>query len=158
MTRYSGSKVIAADFIIPDVVATFGNGANTITATTYTDLPTTSCVAAITNPHPTASLLCRVEFGAWIHATANAIRFCPRVSGSVTIAAGIGLGGPLNYGEIPLTSNSGNPQHHEASAIYTLPVSATPATFTLQAMRDSAAGTQTCSYPVLRITPLYYSL
>jgi hypothetical protein len=158
MTRLAGSKVLADDFQLPDVVTAFGNGTNTITATSFTDLPTTSCVAAITNPHPTASLVCLVEFGAWLNATANTVRCCPRVSGSTTIAAGIGAGGPLGWGEVPLAGNNANPQQCMGGATYTLPVSATAATFTMQALRDSAAGTQVCNYPTIRIIPLYYSL
>lgn len=158
MTRNAGSEIVAVDFQLPVVVPGFGNGTNTITATTFTDLPTTACTAAITNPHPSASMIVLVEFGAWLHASANAVRCCPRVSGSVTIAAGIAAGGPIGWGEIPLTGNSGNPQQHKASATYSLPASGTPATFTMQAHRDSAAGTQTCNYATIRIIPLYFSL
>jgi hypothetical protein len=158
MTRLAGSKVLADDFQLPDVVTAFGNGTNTITATSFTDLPTTSCVAAITNPHSTASLVCLVEFGAWMSTTANSVRCCPRVSGSTTIAAGIGAGGPLGWGEIPLAGNNANPQQCMGGATYTLPASATAATFTMQAMRDSASGTQVCNYPTIRIIPLRYSL
>lgn len=159
MTRLAGSKVLAIDHQLPSVVTAFGNGTNTITATSFTDLPTTSCIAAITNPHPTASLICLVEFGAWMSTNGSAVRCCPRVSGSTTIAAGIGVGGPLGWGEIPLAGNSANPQQCMGGATYTLPASATAATFTMQAMRDSAAAaTQVCNYATIRIIPLYYSL
>jgi hypothetical protein len=158
MTRLAGSKVLADDFQLPDIVTAFGNGTNTITATTFTDLPTTSCVAVITNPHPTASLICLVKFGAWMSATANSVRCCPRVSGSTTIAAGIGAGGPLGWGEVPLAGNDANPQQCMGGATYSLPASATAATFTMQALRDSASGTQVCNYATIRIIPLYYSL
>jgi hypothetical protein len=80
------------------------------------------------------------------------------VSGSTTIAAGIGAGGPLGWGEIPISGNNLNPQQCMGGATYTLPASATGATFTMQAFRDSAAGTQTCNYATIRIVPLYYSL
>lgn len=156
MSRNAGSEIVAVDFQLPAVVTGFGNGTNTITATTFTDLPTTACTAAITNPHPSASLVCLVEFGAWLHATANAVRCCPRVSGATTIAAGIGAGGPIGWGEIPVCGNSGNPQQGSASATYTLATGTS--TFTMQAYRDSAAGTQVCNYATIRIIPLYYSL
>lgn len=158
MSRNAGSYVLAEDFQLPAVVTGFGNGTNTITATSFTDLPTTSCTAAITNPHSTASMICFVGFGAWMHSTASAVRCCPRVSGSTTIAAGIGAGGPLGWGEVPITGNSGNPQQMMGGATYTLPVSATAATFTMQAYRDSASGTQVCNYATIRIVPLYFSL
>jgi hypothetical protein len=140
---------------MPDPVTAFGNGLNTVTATTFTDLPTTSCIAAITNPHPTLSMLTLVGFGAWMNASANAIRICPRVSGSITIAAGIGGGGPIGWGEIPETGSASN---FQLSATYTveLPASATAATFTMQAHRDAAAGTQQVNYPTIRLVPLRY--
>jgi hypothetical protein len=105
-----------------------------------------------------------VEFGAWMTvavAAQPAVRCCPAVSGSLTLAAGIGSGGngPIGWGEIPLCGgNAANPQQMQGCANYTLPASATPATFTMQAMRDSASGTQSCNYPTIRIIPLYYSL
>lgn len=64
MTRNAGSKITSYDWDLPAVVTAFGNGFNSITATTFTDLPTTSCIAAITNPHPTATMVTLVEFGA----------------------------------------------------------------------------------------------
>jgi hypothetical protein len=164
MTRLAGSKLLADDFQIPDVVTAFGNGTNSITATTFTDLPTNACVAAITNPHPTASLVVLVEFGGWLTVTTlgdPAVRICPRVSGSLTLAAGIGSGGngPIGWGEIPLTGGiSTNPQQMQGCATYVLPASATPATFTMQALRDSASGGQNANYCTIRIIPLYYSL
>lgn len=164
MTRLAGSKLLADDFQIPDVVTAFGNGTNSITATTFTDLPTTSCIAAVTNPHPTASLIVQVQFGAWMTVTTAAdpaVRCCPRVSGSLTLAAGIGSGGngPIGWGEIPLCGGiASNPQQMQGCGTYTLPASATPATFTMQAMRDSASGGQNVNYPTIRIIPLYYSL
>lgn len=155
MARMAGSKLKTADFTLPDVATGYGSGTNTITATSFTDLPTTACVAAITNPHPTASLICLVEFGAWLEVSANTVRCCPRVSGATTIAAGIGANGPVGWGEVPMTGSTGA-QHKSASATYVLAVGTS--TFTMQAYRDSAAGTQLCNYPTIRIIPLYYSL
>lgn len=158
MSRLSGSKIVAPDYQFPVVVNAFGNGANVITATTFTDLPSFSCSAAITNPHPTASLVVMVFYGAWLASSGVAVRFCPRVSGSITIAAGVGAGGPIGWGEVPMTANSGNPQQHQGMATYTLPASATAATFTIQAMRDSASGTQTCNYATLEVVPMNFVL
>lgn len=158
MTRKAGSIVIADDFKLPAVVTGYGNGTNTITATSWADLPTTTCTAAITNSHPTANLICFVEWGAWMVASANAVRCCPAVSGSITIAAGIGLGGPIGWGEIPVTGNAANPQQQIGGATYSLPASITAATFTMRAYRDSASGTQNVNYPTLRIIPLYFAI
>jgi hypothetical protein len=158
VTLRAGAKVDATDFDLPDVVTGYGNGSNTVTATSFTDLPTTSCTAAITNPHPTANLLVQVTWGAWMSASANAVRCCPRVSGSTTIAAGIGVGGPIGWGEVPLCGAATTNQYSSAPVTYSLPASATAATFTMQAYRDSAAGTQVVQFATLRLVPLYYLL
>ena len=155
MTIRAGALITGTDFALPSVVSAHGNGTNTITATAFTDLPTTACSAAITNPHPTASMLVLVAYGAWMSASANGVRCCPRVSGSVTIAAGIGAGGPIGWGEVPYCG-AATSNHFAASATYELPASATAATFTMQAYRDAAAGTQVCNYATLRLVPLRF--
>jgi hypothetical protein len=43
-------------------------------------------------------------------------------------------------------------------ATYSLPASATAATFTMQAYRDSASGTQNVDYPTLRIVPIRFNI
>ena len=158
MSRLSGARLVAQDYRLPDDVAAYGNGFNTITATTFSDMPTTACVAAITNPHTSANMIVLVHYAAWLGASANAVRICPRVSGSLTLAAGIGSGGngPIGWGEIPLSANNSLTQQRQGSATYALPPGT--ATFTMQAFRDSASGTQISDYPVLRISPLYYVL
>lgn len=141
---------------LPDPVAAHGNGINTITATTYTDLPTVTCIAAITNPHATRPMLVQVNYGAWITSSTNSVRMVPRTSGSVTIAAGsIGSGGPVGYGEIIRTGTTEYQQYH---AVYTveLPVSATAATFTMTALREAASGLQQVNYATIRLTPLRF--
>jgi hypothetical protein len=155
MSQFAGSKVDATDFSLPNQVTGFGNGTNTITATVFTDLPTFASSAAINNPHPSANMLVMVTFGGWLSASANAVRICPRVSGSVTISAGIGGGGPIGWGEIPLTGSTGVEQH-SATVFYELPPGT--ATFTMQAFRDSAVGTQQANYCTLRLVPLRYEL
>ena len=155
MSQFAGSKVDATDFFIPVPVTAFGNGTNTITSLTFADLPSTACSASITNPHPTANMLTLVTFGGWLNASTNAVRVCPRVSGSVTISAGIGGGGPVGWGEIPLTSLT-TPTQCSATVSYELPPGT--ATFTMQSMRDVAAGTQNANYCTLHIMPLRYEL
>ena len=157
MTIRAGAKIEAADFSLPTIATGFGNGTNTVTGTTFTNLPTNACTAAITNPHPTANMICLVTWGAWMSASANAIRCCPAVSGSIAIAAGIGVGGPIGWGEVPM-SGSSSYMHHAGSATYALPASATAATFTMQAMRDSASGTQQVDYATIRIIPLRFDV
>lgn len=158
MTLRAGAKVDAVDWDLPDIVTAFGNGTNVVTATSFTDLPTTACIAAITNPHPTAAMIVEVHFGSWLTAGSNIFtRFCPRVSGSVTIAAGIGNGGPIGWGEVPGHSST-NKLQLMGMATYSLPASGTAATFTVQAYRDSASGTQNVDYPTLRIVPIRFDI
>ena len=90
MTIAAGKKPSAADLVLPAVVTGYGNGSNTITATSWTVLPTNTCTAAITNPHPTAAMRILCTYGGWLSASANDVRMMPAVSGSVTIAAGVG--------------------------------------------------------------------
>lgn len=153
MAILAGMKASAVDLTLPAIAQGYGNGTNTITATTWTDLPTTACTCSITNPHPTADLLCQVTFSAWMSASASAVRMCPRVSGSVTVAAGPG-GIALGWGAIP----RGLVEYVSYSAVgyVTLPVSATAATFTMQAYREAASGTQNVNYPVIEVVPLRY--
>lgn len=155
MAILAGRYVAAADLAVPDAVAGYGSSTNTVTATSWAVLPSSGASAAITNPHPSAALLVWVTWGAWMSANANAVRLCPAVSGSVTIAAGIGGGGPVAWGEIPLASVSTS-QQFSSMVPYELPASGTAATFVLQAYRDSATGTQTVNYPALRIIPIRY--
>lgn len=87
MAILAGARISAVDLSLPAPVDGYGNGNNTVTATTFTDLPTTACTVAITNPHPSASMLVAV---AWMSATANAVRCCPRVSGPRWRGPGMG--------------------------------------------------------------------
>ena len=110
----AGSRVDGTDWLLPVVVTGHGNGGNVITAAAFTVLPTTTCTAAITNPHPTAPLLVLCTFGAWLTSVAGSdVRCCPNVTGSVSISAGIGCGGPIGWGEIPIRTEA-NKGHHEA--------------------------------------------
>lgn len=149
----AGAKVSAVDLAVPDVAEAYGGGSNTVTATSWTDLPTYTCVASVTNPHPTADLLCLVTWGAWMSASANGVRMCPRVSGSTTIAAGIS-GIALGWGQIPRALVEYTQM--QGTGYVALPASATAATFTLQAYRESASGTQIVAYPAMIIVPLRF--
>ncbi len=151
MAILAGARVSAVDLSLPSPADGYGNGNNTVTATTFADLPTTACTVSITNPHPTASMLVAVQFGAWMSATANAIRCCPRVSGSVTLAAGPG-GVVPGWGMVPRAVT--DYVSFTGQGYATLPPGT--ATFTMQAYRESATGTQQCSYPSISVVPLRY--
>jgi len=155
MTIRAGSKLDATDLALPDVVTGYANGENTVTATSFADLPTIACAASILNPHPGAAMLVSVFWGAWMSASANSVRCCPRISGSKTLVAGIGGGGAIGWGEIPVTGSS---LYVTGSGHFTteLPASANAAVFTMQAMRDSASGTQKVDYAVIRVVPIRF--
>lgn len=153
MTILAGAKVDAIDFDLPDVVTAFGNGTNTITATSFSVLPTTTCTAAITNPHPTANMLCIVTYGAWMVATTNDCRMALDFSGATVIAAGIGGGAAIGYGEVPITSTATGSMHRQATITVGLAPGAT--TVKTYGMRTTS-GTQNINYPTIRIIPLRY--
>jgi hypothetical protein len=155
MTIRAGSRIDATDFDLPDVVTAFGNGTNSITATAFTVLPTNTCTAAITNPHPTANLMLLVAYGAWMNSTTSSdVRMALDISGATTIAAGIGGGGAIGWGEIPLVS-AGQVSIQVQS---TITVSCAPGTTTFKtfAMRAAASGTHSVNYPTIRLVPLYF--
>ena len=155
MAILAGSLVSAVDFDLPDVVTAFGNGANTITATSFSVLPTTTCTASITNPHPTASMLTMVCYGALMSAaTASDCRMALDVSGAVTIAAGFGGGAAVGYGEIPSVSATTASAQRQAVITVQLPPGTT--TFKVYGMRAAASGTHAINYPTVRLIPLRY--
>lgn len=159
MAILAGRVISAADVTMPAVVTNFGNGTNTVTSTSFAVLPSTTCTASITNAHPTADMLTLVTYGAWMSATANDVRMSLDISGAVTIAAGIGGGAAVGYGEIPIVSlptgaTSSSTFHGQGTFTVELPPGTT--TFKTYAMRSSASGTQNCNYPTIRLVPLYY--
>lgn len=155
MAIAAGKRLSATDLVLPAAVTGYGNGTNTITATAWAVLPTNTCSAAITNTHPTAALRVLVTYGAWSNATANGVRFMPAVTGSVTAAAGIGTTA-VGWGEVPFADSTSGYSQRMGSFTIDLPVSGSAATFSIQAYRDAAAGTQTVNYPTLRIVPICF--
>lgn len=155
MAISAGAVIDGTDFTFPSVTTAYGNGTNTVTATTFTVLPTTTCTAAIINPHPSLSMLTLVTYGAWMSVTANDVRMALDISGSITVAAGISASAAVGYGEIPICSTTPS-NHFSGSFTIELPVSVTAATFKVYAMRSSAAGSQVCNYPTIRLIPLRF--
>lgn len=155
MTILAGAKIDAVDFDLPDVVTAFGNGANSITATTFSVLPATTCTAAVTNPHPTASMLTMVCYGAWMSSsTASECRMSLDVSGAVTIAAGVGGGAAAGWGEIPVSASTQPNAHRQAVITVELPPGTT--TFKVYGMRVAASGTHRIDHPTVRLVPLRF--
>jgi hypothetical protein len=154
----AGSVLDGTDWKLPAVVQSFGNGANTVTASAFSVLPTTTCSASITNPHPSARLLVMVTYGAWLigNGATGDIRVCPNASGSLAISAGLsgGNGGAVGWGEVLYQTATGYNQR-SATITYELPVSASAAVFDIYAYRNGA-GTVKCDFPTLRIVPLRY--
>lgn len=151
----AGAVVDGTDWKLPAVVQAYGNGSNTVSATTFAVLPTTTVTAQITNPHPFAQMLVMCEYGAWLTPGAAAnVRIGIAVSGSIAISAGIGNGGPIGWGEIPFAGTASTLGQHSAMCTYELPVSATAATFSMHAMRETANGT--VAFGTIRLTPLRF--
>ena len=155
MPIFAGEPVDAVDFTLPDVVTAYANGNNSISATSFADLPTITCAATITNPHPTAALLLDVRYAAWMVATAGDVRACPRVSGSLTAAAGVGSFA-AGWGETLFGANSSDGPA-QSSASTTLEIPPGVATFTMQAMQAGAAGTKQVNYASLRLIPIRFA-
>lgn len=157
MAIVAGSKINAADLVLPASVAGDGNGANTITATSWTDLPTNGATATITNPHPTLSMLVQVGYGCWMSSLTNGVRSSVRASGGVTVASGPGAIFQ-NWGEIPWLAGTASTLYMQFFALgyLTIPAGVGAVTLTAQAYRDVAAGTQQVNYPTIRLTPQRY--
>lgn len=152
-----GRLLRGMDYTLPDVVAEYGNGTNSITSTSFAVLPTTPVTAQIYNPHPYSSMLCIVGFGCWANAATNDVRVSLRVKRAEQeyIAAGIGAGASIGYGEIPATLLS-TLNHFHAVVTCELEPSPNPYVFQIYAMRAAAAGTQDVRYATIRIVPLRY--
>jgi hypothetical protein len=154
MTIRAGAKIDAQDFDVPDVVTAFGNGTNTIVSAAFAVMPTTTCTANLTNPHPTASLLTLVTYGAWMNCVAaNDVRMSLDISGALTIAAGIGGGAAVGWGEIPIVSGAVGSLQLQATITVALPPGTT--TFKTFGLR-TGAGTVQINYPTIRVVPLAY--
>lgn len=155
----AGRTFKAQDHSLPGVVTEYGNGTNTITSTSFAVLPTAPCQAQILNPHPTKDMLCLVGFGAWMSASASDVRIAVRVTRAhqEQIAAGVGGGGPIGYGEIPASALAAI-THGHATFTCQLDPSPYPYVFEVYAMRAAASGTQDVRYATLRILPLRYLL
>ena len=147
----------AMDFSLPDVVAEYGNGTNTIAATSFATLPSFPCEATIINPHPKAQMLVMVGFGAWGSASAGDWRCSVRIKRSEQeyIGAGIALGGSAGYGEIP-ASDLTTLTHEFATFTCALDPSPVPYVFQFYAMKSSGAATVDVRYATLRLIPLRF--
>ena len=157
MTILAGAKVDATDFDLPDPVLAYGNGTNSLTSSAgvFAVLPTTTCTASITNPHPTAPMLTLVSFGAWCSmATSGDVRLGLDVSGALTVAAGLNSLTTQGWGEVPFANVSQYSQLHSTITV-SLPAGST--TFKVYGYR-SAANTATVNYPTLRLVPIRYVL
>lgn len=154
MTLAAGGIVRGNDLILPDRVSAHANGINTISATSFTDLPTIACSVSITNPHASANMLVAVHYAAWISTTTVSVRVCPRISGAMTVAAGIGANAPSGYGQM-IRSNAVTAYGQYAATYYAELVPGT-STFTLQSHRESASTSPQVNYATLDIVPMNY--
>lgn len=153
---YAG--LLATATTLPAEVVNAPTGTNTITATTWTVLPTTTADATITNPSSVFGLFVQVSFGAWMLSNGNNTQATIGASGGLTFAAGPGTGGPAGWGEILYLGNTAGSSSWQMHSTFTctIPAAASAVTFAWYAYRTSASGTCNVNYPVTRVTPLYY--
>lgn len=142
---------------VPDPVTGYLGGTNTFTgaASTWANLPTSSPTCVMTNPSASLDLLCDVSWGAWMSDTVGSTRLCITASGGLSIAAGVGLGGPVGWGEIPLSSEASASQHRGGCTVL-IPAGAAAVTFGVQGYRSVASGTQNINYVAIRVNPLRF--
>lgn len=157
MSIVAGAKLDAQDLSLPDAVSAHGNGSNTLSTIGWGALPTTPVSASILNPHPSATMLCLISYGAWLSSsTTNDVRIGLDVSGALTIAPGVGGGAALNWGEIPTLYGIAANQSKQATIPLELPPGTT--TFKVYGWKTSGStGNQVVSYPTLRIVPVRFS-
>lgn len=153
MALLAGAPVDVTDFSLPDTVGGFGNGTNEINATAWTALPTTPLAVDITNPHPTAEMLCLVTLGAWGIVGTSDARVSIAMSGAANVAAGIGGGGPIGWGEVLQITGSTSEQQQ---AVWPVELPPGTTTLTVVAYVSADGGTQQVNYPTLRVIPLRY--
>lgn len=153
MTVRAGSRFDATDFTLPDPARGAGSGTNSITATSWAVLPSSTCTATVENPHPSASMLCIVTYGAWLVATASDVRVSVDISGALTIGPGIGAGGIQGWGEILLSAIATAGQY---SATFDVEVPPGTTVFKQYAYRTAATGSQSVNYPTLRVIPVRF--
>lgn len=154
MAIIAGALVDAVDLDVPDEVTAFGNGTNAIVSATFAVMPTTTCTAVITNPHPTNNLKVLVTYGAWmVGAASTDVRMSLDISGALTIAAGIGGGAAVGWGEIPIVGGATGSLQMQGTFTVNLPNGAT--TFKTYGLR-TGAGAVNLNYPTIRLCPLYY--
>ena len=154
---FAGDKITA--LALPAEVTGYGNGTNTITATSFAVLPTFTADATITNPSATFNLKILVLYQARYLANGVAGTIgCMTATGGISIAAGVGTGGAIGFGDLPYLPNQGNnnPFTIDSQITATIPPSVAAVTFQWQAYHDNASGTNQIIYPTTRVIPLYY--
>ncbi len=151
---YPGDKVVS--LTLPSVVTGYGNGTNTISATSWTVLPTFTADATISNPSTTYNLLVLVSYGAWMSSTTNAVRACVGASGGINITPGVGSGGAVGQGEILYHGGTAVVTSHHTSFTCVITAGSSAVTFSWYAYLDTAGGTQQVNYPTTRIVPLQF--
>lgn len=137
---------------LPDSVDANVNAQLTITATSFSALPTPLTVS-FTNPSADFDLLVDVQITAWLSASSNDVRAGLSASGGVSFTPALGSGGAKANSE-NLYCSVGAGQCSIILPII-IPAGAAAVTFAMQGMR-SVSGTQLISYPAIRVMPRRY--
>jgi len=153
-----GSPFFGMDYSLPDVVTEYGSGPNTITSTSFAELPTYPVSTEVRNQHPTATMLCLVCLGAWASTSTGDVRISLYITraGIGYFGPGAGTGAQLGYGEVPSTA-SATLQGIFATFNVTLEPSPLPYRFQVYALKSSGAASTGVRYATLRIIPIRYT-
>lgn len=127
---------------------------NVITSTSYAALPTGPISVSITNPSADYALEVDVTISAWLISNGT-VELTASVAGSggMTFAAGsTGNGHAASQGENLINTGTAAVQGSVTIPV-TIPAGAAAVTFTFQAKRNSASGTENINFPTIRATP-----
>jgi hypothetical protein len=144
---------------VPDESRAGSTANQTITATAYANLPTTSLAVSITNPSSDWDLEVDVEISAWLISDGTRELTCSVAgSGGMTFAAGsLSNGHAITQGENLI--NTGTAAVHCSSRIpVVIPAGAAAVTFTFQAKRNTATGVQSVNSAAIRAIPQKFRL
>jgi len=155
----AGDNLSAGSFVdsLPDPPTPgYGNGANTITAAAWADLPTNTVSASVANPSGTRTMIVEVRFSAWVLASTGTVYAgIASNGGDIAITPAPGEPGVLGWGQNLLGSTGTNGSQCHGWFTVEVPAGDTLAV-KMQAYRVSGTACAV-NYPVIEIIPLRYT-
>jgi len=154
-TYYNGSVWIehrSKGAALPATAEGYGNGQNSITATSAQVLPSFPADVSMVNPHPSRSLRCQVVYGCWLVANGATVRGVMTSYGVYSLPVP-----PITnvWGQVPLTGDIGSVTIQRKGTVNVdLPPGTT--TFQWKAYRDAAIGSPMLNYATISVIPQCY--